>query len=85
MEIINKIDNIITCERTIALLRMQIVEQLKLQQEQCRDIMQLGLPEVMALMPFIGIMAEQENKNVEFSKKTIDRYQELKRKFEAAE
>ena len=47
--------------------------------------MQLGLPEVMALMPFIGIMAEQENKNVEFSKKTIDRYQELKRKFEAAE
>ena len=85
MEIINKIDNIITCERTIALLRMQIAEQLKLQQEQFRDIMQLGLPEVMALMPFIGIMAEQENKNVEFSKKTIGQYQELKRKFEAAE
>lgn len=85
MEIVNKINNLITCERTIALLRMQIVEQLKAQQDQCREIMELGLPEVIALLPFIGIMADQESKNVEFSKKTISQYQDLKKKFEAAE
>ena len=85
MEIVNKINNIITCERTIALLRMQIMEQLKAQQDQCREIMELGLPEVMALLPFIDILIHQESNNVEFSKKTISQYQDLKKKFESAE
>ena len=36
MEIVNKINNLITCERNIAILRMQKMEQLKAQQDQCR-------------------------------------------------
>lgn len=84
-EIRNDIANLIAAEKMIGILRMQIIEQMTIQQKSIADMSQRGIMEAMTLIPMIEIMKMNEQHNVEFSQKTSEQYKDLKLKFDAEE
>lgn len=79
------INNIITAEATIGMLREQIISQLKIQQNSMTELAAKGPMECLALVPLLEILIAQENKNQAFSKKNIEQYKDLKTKLEPEE
>lgn len=84
-EIKKDISNLIAAEKMIGILRMQIIEQMTIQQKAIADMSQKGIMEAMTLIPMIEIMKMNEQHNVEFSQKTSEEYKGLKQKFDAEE
>lgn len=84
-EIRNDVAQLIAAEKMIGILRMQIIEQMTIQQKAIADMAQKGIMEAITLVPMLEIMKMTEERNVEFSQKTSDQYKDLKQKFEAEE
>ena len=84
-EIRNDVSKLISAEKMIGILRMQIIEQMTIQQKAIADMAQKGIMEAIKIVPMIEIMKMNEQRNVEFSQKTSEQYKELKQKFEAKE
>ena len=79
------LNNIITAEATIGMLREQIISQLKIQQNSMTELAAKGPMECLALVPLLEILIAQENKNQAFTQKNIQQYKDLKNKLETEE
>lgn len=84
-EIRQDIANLIAAEKMIGILRMQIIEQMTIQQKSIADMSKRGITEAVTLIPMIEMMKMNEQHNIEFSQKTSEQYKGLKQKFDAEE
>lgn len=72
------IETIINSERTIGVLRAQIIALLTTQQKALLELGKDGMHlEGLTLIPLIEMLKKNEEQNVDFSKKATEQYQDL--------
>jgi regulator of replication initiation timing len=72
------IETIINSERTIGVLRAQIIALLTTQQKALLELGNDGMHlESLTLIPLIEMLKKNEEQNVDFSKKATEQYQDL--------